>query len=245
MELQSVKYNGLEIGFNNRKEFETLFDEIFLKQIYRFKTKNPNPLIFDCGSHIGLSVLYFKMLYTDASIVAFEPDKETFSILKKNIERNKIDNIETFNLALSDTKGKINFYRESSPDWDTCGNSTVKEWGDRNGFCVETVQSTVLSDYITGEIDFLKMDIEGAELNVLETIQNKLHLVKELALEYHVYNAESKKRLDDVLKLLKQNYKTVTQSSFAIKPIMPGRYKNWVDKYNPVVHNIRGKNVKN
>ncbi|MFW6275576.1 MAG: FkbM family methyltransferase, partial [bacterium] len=195
MELQSVKYNGLEIGFNNRKEFETLFDEIFLKQIYRFETKNPKPVIFDCGSHIGLSVLYFKMLYPGASIVAFEPDKKSFKILKKNIEHNKLDDIETYNLALSGTKGIINFYRESSPDWDTCGNSTVEEWGDRNGFYRESIESTVLSDYITGEIDFLKMDIEGAELNVLETIQNKIHLIRELALEYHVYNAESKNRL--------------------------------------------------
>ena len=180
MGLRSVKYNDFEIWFNNQKEYETLFHEIFVNQIYRFECDKQSPKIVDCGSHIGLSVLYFKMLYPDSVIIAFEPDRESFKILEKNIRVNKIKYVEVFNLALYDSTGLTPFYRESSPEWDSCGNSTVMEWGDRNGFKNDNVDGVILSDYLSHGIDFLKMDIEGAEWKVLKTIANNLHLIREI-----------------------------------------------------------------
>lgn len=243
MGLKSIKYKDFEIWYSNQKEFETLFHEIFVSQIYRFDCDKPIPRIVDCGSHIGLSVLYFKTLYPDSEILAFEPDRESFSILEKNIRVNNLKNVEVFNMALNDSKGLIPFYCESSPEWDSCGNSTVREWGDRTGFRTDNVDGVLLSDYISTPVDFLKMDIEGAEWKVLNTITNKLHLIKEIVLEYHICNKESKNILNDVLKVLQDNYKTVTHSSFNLNSIMPDRYKDWVEKYNPVICNIRGKNA--
>ena len=243
MELKSVKYKDFEIWYSNQKEFETLSHEIFVNQIYRFDCDKLSPRIVDCGSHIGLSVLYFKALYPNSEILAFEPDRESFKILKKNISVNNLKNVEVFNMALNDSKGLIPFYRESSPEWDSCGNSTVREWGDRNGFRIDNVKGVLLSDYLSTPVDFLKMDIEGAEWNVLKTIAYKLHLIRDFALEYHIYNEESQRKLGDTLMIFKDNFKTVTHSSFSLNSIMPDRYKEWVVKYNPVIYHIRGKNA--
>lgn len=245
MELRSVKYKGFEIWYNNQIEFEVLFDEIFTKQVYHFESKTQNPKIIDCGSHIGLSILYFKMLYPGSSIIAFEPNKESFDILKQNISVNNIQGVQLFNCALSDEEDEILFYKESMSNLDSCGDSIIPEWGKRFGFTTEKVQCKLLSGYLTNEIDFLKMDIEGAEIKVLETIKNKLHLVPEIALEYHIYNNESRDNLNVILGLLKDNYSEVSHSSFALGSIMPERYKDWVEQYEPVICNIRGKHVKN
>jgi predicted O-methyltransferase YrrM len=63
---------------------------IFLKaKIYRFNSLITKPLILDCGANVGVSVLYFKRLYPDAEIIAFEPDEDVFAILKQNYEESK------------------------------------------------------------------------------------------------------------------------------------------------------------
>src|SRR5262245_6977657 len=54
--------------------FVYMFEEIFAKASYSFHSDTDRPLIFDCGSNIGMSVLFFKKLYPTARITAFEPD---------------------------------------------------------------------------------------------------------------------------------------------------------------------------
>ena len=60
-------------------------EEIFEEEVYRFQTENKTPLIIDCGANIGLSVLYFRRLFPNAKIIAFEPDEGIFKILQKNM----------------------------------------------------------------------------------------------------------------------------------------------------------------
>ena len=66
--------------------FLFMYHEIFEQQIYRFKARTERPVIIDGGANIGLSIIYFKKLYPDANIVAFEPDRKVFNVLEKNIE---------------------------------------------------------------------------------------------------------------------------------------------------------------
>ena len=56
----------------------TTFREVFIKFDYFFKTNIKQPFIVDCGSNIGLSILFFKMIYPHCRIIAFEPDEEAF-----------------------------------------------------------------------------------------------------------------------------------------------------------------------
>ena len=62
------------------------FEEIFVDEIYKFNSKSSNPLIFDCGANVGTSCLYFKRIFPEARIKAFEPDPEIAKVLSSNLK---------------------------------------------------------------------------------------------------------------------------------------------------------------
>lgn len=82
MALGTKKIRGIKFSFVNWKEFVLIYKDIFISKEYRFTADNDPPLIFDCGAHIGVSVLYFKKLYPKAKIIAFEPNPVTFKLLE-------------------------------------------------------------------------------------------------------------------------------------------------------------------
>jgi len=88
------------------------------------------------------------------------------------------------------------------------------------------VEATSLSEHINNEIDFLKMDIEGAEECVIADLarRNKLKLVKELVFEYHHHERPDQDRLSVVLAALEQNNFGYEISALALSPFVRGRF---------------------
>ena len=192
---------GSNVRFNYFNTLHGLFREIFIAQCYWFTTSKKKPLIIDCGSHFGQSIIYFKMMYPKSKIVCFEPDGHTFTILKENIESNRIQNVEMHNKAVSDYEGEIDFYNIKE-NQSSVVMSTIKERvpnGKKN-----IVEATRLSNFINDSIDFLKMDIEGAELSVLKELKksNKLCYIKQMVIEYHHHIKEHEDNFSHVLEIL-------------------------------------------
>src|SRR5215471_7593686 len=75
---------GEPLELIDASSFIWMYREIFDLEIYRFNAKTKRPYIIDCGANIGLSVLYFKQLYPESQIVAFEPDEAVFAVLSRN-----------------------------------------------------------------------------------------------------------------------------------------------------------------
>jgi FkbM family methyltransferase len=148
--------------------------DIFLHRIYDFYTTNPTPNIIDGGGHIGLFTLYIKKKYPKAKITVFEPDTESVELLTKNIDVNNIHDVELVEAGLYKYDGEIDFGSDHSD-----GSSIFAK--DKS----TKVKVVRLSQYINSEIDFLKLNIEGAELDVLTEIEDKLSFVKEMVIEYH------------------------------------------------------------
>jgi FkbM family methyltransferase len=201
-----------------------MFNELFIENLYHFDSKSDYPRIFDCGSNIGMSVLYFKKLYPNAIITAFEPDEEAYLCLKENIESNRLDAITAHKMALSKKEGVIDFYH----DEEVVGSlmmSTVKERMHKQN---RVVQTAPLSKYIDGEIDFLKMDIEGAELEVLEELcqANKLNLVKQMVIEYHHHISADSDTFSRMLKLLEDAGFGYQIESYGNRPLALGVYQD-------------------
>lgn len=186
--LKSDKVKGYKVYYRNREEFKKICREIFGRQAYKFSTTNKEPFIIDCGSHIGLSILYFKSLYPKARIIGFEPNPENFEILQKNIKTNKLKDVKLIKAAVSDKNGEAHLHVSLNNDepW-TWGDTIVYNmWGDKsedNNIPVKTVR---LSTFITSPVDFIKIDVEGSERAVVEEIEPKLHLVKAIVMEYHL-----------------------------------------------------------
>lgn len=178
------KLLGLKVNYFTYESFFLLFREIFLRNIYFFQSEKTNPIIIDSGANIGMATLYYKWLYPNATIYAFEPDPETFKILHKNISQNDLKDVLLFNVALTDKKGKVDL----NTDLENPGLLSMSVIYKRKTKDSLKVASSSLSEFIRDKsIDFLKMDIEGAENMVIRELikSKKIKLIKEMIIEYH------------------------------------------------------------
>jgi len=201
--LTDENFLGYKINFKNYSAFRTLFVEIFILQEYAFKTDR-NPLIVDCGSNIGMSVMFFKYCFPKAKIIAFEPDACNFEILKKNVRQNRILNVSLHNCALSDKIGRIDFYVDN---FNSGLNSIIKRAVAENKMSLQKASSVRLSEYIKEEVDMLKIDTEGAEDLILSDLvsSGKIGLIKNISLEYHQKLCQTFKNISDMADFLGKN----------------------------------------
>ncbi len=194
--------------------------EYFVDERMKFESKKANPVIIDCGANVGVSVLYFKQLFPNAIVEAFEPDPNIVSYLKKNLSSNKVEGIKLHEKAVwKDDKG-IEFGVEGAD-----GGSVFLQG--KKTIHIETVRlKDVLASY--KEIDLLKIDIEGAEVEVIKDCNEELSKVNYLFIEYHSW-ISNKQELDVLLSILTKNgfrYYIHSIGAQAVKPYME------VDSYN-------------
>lgn len=195
---------GYKISFMGEDLFRYLLDEVFSSAPYYFCSDTKSPLIFDCGSNIGMSILFFKKLYPDARIVAFEPDPFTFRTLSLNVEQNKLSNTQLYQGALGEQEGEIEFFRDESPTSSSLRMSTRRER--HGGPCIK-VPALRLSKFITSEIDLLKIDVEGVEDAVIRDLAatDTLRRVRRIHLEYHHHIDASVDKLSSLLGLMEEH----------------------------------------
>lgn len=180
------------------------YREIFQDEIYRFQTPNPAPRIVDCGSHCGLSVVYFKQLYSDARITAIEADPQIFDLLELNVRQFQFTDVTLVNKAIASQRGEVTFHREGANAGRIHSLADAKE--------TITVPTLPLDDLLTEPVDLLKIDIEGVETEVL-LASRRLGNVAQLIVEYHSF-ADSPQALHQLLSLLANHgfrYKIQTQ----------------------------------
>jgi FkbM family methyltransferase len=179
---QHIKQKKLSIGLiNYKRPYEVLhtYRELFCKEIYQFNCNTDTPIILDCGSNIGLSVLYFKTIYPKAKVWAFEPDAANFELLTKNIACNNLQNVIAEPAAVWIQDGTINFSGNGSEASRIDENNTDSSIG-----AVPCIRlKNLLCKFES--IDFLKMDIEGGEYKVITDCADELHRVNHFFLEYH------------------------------------------------------------
>ncbi len=185
---------------------KSLYGEIYPGKVYFFETTNETPVIIDCGSNIGMSVIYFKELYPQASVYAFEPDHDSFSMLQYNVAVNKLTNVSLFNVALDEKEGETFFYYDAEKPGNPCMTLTSGMFKDKQRVKVEK-----LSDHIkqlTTRIDLVKIDVEGAEHGILrDLVESKtINLVNKMLIEYHHHmGGSTEDKLGDFLKMLENN----------------------------------------
>ncbi len=169
-----VKFNGLTIYCRDLLSFYMAAKDIFLHRIYDFKAKTDSPVVIDGGGHIGLFTLFVKQKYPNAKITTFEPDKKSLEFLRKNLQVNSFNDVKIVEAGLYKNSGEVSFNSNNSD-----GSSIYSK--EKNA----TINVVRLSEYIDCDIDFLKLNIEGAELDVISEAASKLQRVKEMVIEYH------------------------------------------------------------
>ncbi len=188
---------GNQIQFPDAYWYLHSIRELFVDAVYNFKAASETPYIIDCGSNIGLSVLYFKMQYPQCRIKAFEADPEICELSKQNLAAfNNIHNVTFINKAVWINNGVIEFLAEG-----TLGGS-IELAGENKGEKVIKIPCEDLSDHLNEAVDFLKLDIEGSELSVLKRCEDKLKNVEYLFVEFHGYTSKEQ-NLDELLVIIK------------------------------------------
>jgi FkbM family methyltransferase len=171
------RFLGLQIHFKSYPELIQLFEEIFIGRIYDVPLETP--LIVDCGSNIGISVLYFKAVYPGCRLLAFEPEENNYALLQKNVDSNRLQNVTINKVALADTPGEQFLANPGSTslNWrlNNSGGGTVR------------VPTHRLSAYIDEPVGLLKIDVEGAENLIMNDLiqTGKIDFIENVVLEHH------------------------------------------------------------
>lgn len=210
IEMDYIKINDLFIYNRNRHEAQEIYNSIFLRGDYASQIDNSSPKIIDCGAHIGLATIYFKKKFPLAKITAIEANPETLKCLDKNITVNNIQDVKIIWGALSKESGMIPLYID--PDtiqpwsWD---DSIMQDiWSNRlsrKTKKITNVPSIHLSGLINKKVDLLKVDIEGAECEVIEEVGEKLNFVKTIIMEFHPTEETPLSHLERIRKIF-QNH---------------------------------------
>ena len=170
---------GHDLELLDAASFCSMYEEIFNRQIYKFKSSSDSPHIIDGGANIGMSVIFFKQLYPSSQIIAFEPDNQVFATLQQNVHSFRLDNVTLINKALWSSDTSLDFMAEGAD----AGRATNLD----AAYAVNRVEATALAGFLGQPIDFLKLDIEGAETEVLSACRCLLHNVANIFVEYHSF----------------------------------------------------------
>lgn len=184
----AVSFLGHRLEYSNQSHALFLVHEIFVNGAYAFSSRNSRPFILDCGANIGAAVLFFKTVYPDARVIAFEPDPTTFARLARTIAANGLKDVRVEQAAVGEADGTaVFYYSQADPGGLTA--SVMPSWG---GDARQQVRVVRLSSFVKEPVDFLKLDVEGAEYGVVEDLVDTgaIRFISEAVIEYHDLDSE-------------------------------------------------------
>jgi FkbM family methyltransferase len=128
----------------------------------------PGSVFIDAGANTGIyTILAAKLVGDGGQVLSFEPGEQSYKNLARNVNLNNLSNVKMFKSALSDTEGTARFYHiDNAPNSYSLGSD-----GSENT-SYEEVDITTIDRVLSSEgierVDFIKMDVEGAEEHVLQ-----------------------------------------------------------------------------
>jgi FkbM family methyltransferase len=130
----------------------------------------PGMTVVDVGANIGYyTLIAAKVVGPSGSVHSFEPNSDVRTRLERNVKLNELHNVVVHDQAMTRRSGDIRFYVSAVPENSGISSIVPGSGLDAEG---ESVPCTSLDDFVAGlpggRIDLLKMDIEGAELDVIE-----------------------------------------------------------------------------
>jgi len=179
---------GFAARFSHPHAFVAQYRQMFQDGVYAARL-GPAPVILDVGANYGLAAIVLKRDHPDARIVAFEADPAIADIAAENLRAAGVTDVTLVRAAAWTRAGTMRFSSEGSDGG---------RLGGEGGIDVPTVR---LRDYLDRDVDLLKMDIEGAEVDVLLDCADRLHRVRNVVCEYHSYAGRSQ-RLGELLSVL-------------------------------------------
>lgn len=173
-------HGSFEFSFGNLHyvdpvSLRILYEEVFVRKLYDFRTDVPAPVIVDCGGNVGFTVLRFKQLYPESRVTVYEADPAICCVLKENVRTLGLTGVEVVCAGVWHSDGEFGFVTEGGD-----GGRLAQEGNVR-------VPTLRLADRLKDPVDLLKLDIEGGEWEVLADLcdSGALDRVNHLIVEFH------------------------------------------------------------
>jgi FkbM family methyltransferase len=136
-------------------------------------------IVLDIGANIGYYTLLFaKLVGPQGKVFAFEPAPSNYALLERNVEINGYKNVVLVQKAVSNRTMKVKLYLSAS----SIGDHRIYQEDGRQFVEVEAVSLDDFFRYYGGRIDFIKMDIQGAEFVAFQGMLNLLKKNKSVQL---------------------------------------------------------------
>ena len=190
---------------------------------YTYNGKEYERVIFDVGANNGSSSIPLATANPNHLIFAFEPTPEMIKIIQTKIEG--LDNYVIVPKAVSDYNGTAEFNVAGNWDWGCSSllnfsSKSQTEWPGRTDFHVtyklnvDVIRlDTFIKENLINRIDYLHIDTQGSDLNVLKGLGEYLHIIKEGTMEAGTSDDilyEGQNKLNDCVKfLLNNNFKII------------------------------------
>jgi FkbM family methyltransferase len=172
------------LQYSDLLSFCVQWQDIFVKRCLDFQAATDAPRILDCGANVGLASLYFKQRYPRARITAYEADPSLAAMVDANLQANGAGDAEVVHAALWTSNGQLTFRCEGSDS------GMIASLSGAVAGRAAVVRSQRLRDLLDAEpIDLLKLDIEGAEDQVLADCEPALHRVRAMIIDLHEFDA--------------------------------------------------------
>lgn len=169
-----VRFAGRTIQVGDGPSFLSAWDEIFVSGIYDVGTAGPAPRLVDAGANVGLAALYWQLHYPGFHYTGFEPDPAVAALCRANLAAWRVEG-ELHEAAVTGREGTVGFAADGADG----GRVTPGATGGR------VVRSMRLAPFLAAPVDLLKIDIEGAELEVLRDSAGRLSAVRNIFVEVH------------------------------------------------------------
>ena len=198
--------------------WKTLFFMDFIK---------PGMTVIDIGANKGyFSLLAAKILNGKGRILSFEPEPGNCFWIRKNIEANDYKIIKLFQIALSDKEGKADLFLGKTEGAHSLNKSWQSLRSEKRAITVETRKlDSILKEENINEVDFIKIDVEGAELEVLIGSQDYLKNKKNLVITMDIHPGVNRNEIYNLLSRngfkiysIEKRHKTISKEDFVNGP---------------------------
>ena len=176
-----------------------------------FRPKKGDTVV-DIGAHIGkYTIVASKMVGSQGKVIAIEAHPNNYDLLKKNIALNKLSNVVALNLAVHSKETMVKLYDPGQKEGRTIYNTIMieRKTSDNQNYVeinAKSLDSILLENGIK-QVNWIKIDVEGAEFEVLRGAPNTLSGSRDLSLLIEIHNLGAKHRnlYEPIVELLELN----------------------------------------
>ena len=194
--------NGLKIKLRTKSTDLQAFANVWILKEYEMQGFEimKNDVIIDIGGHIGLFSLYASLKNPNGKIISIEPHPQNFLLLKENMQNNNFLKTKIVNKAIINSNKDIELFIDSQDDSahsiHGTGNNSIQIKG--------TTLKDIMQDNQISNCNMLKMDCEGSEFEIIESLSDEEVLqIEKICLEYHIKDNDSL-NLDNLRNRLKK-----------------------------------------